>query len=117
MSDWPNTSDTGSSSGASLPANPIAKTGNYQLVKGDMLIRFNTASGARTATLPPAAAAFSAGKGDIVVLKKITPDENTLIAMASGSDLIDGAISITTTDPYGCLMMQSTGAGWDVLSR
>lgn len=115
MSDWP-PSDT-STSNASMPVNPVAKTGNYQLVKGDMLVRFNTAGGARTATLPLASAAFSAGKGDIVAIKKTTPDENTLIVMASGSDLIDGAASATTTDPYGFLMMQSTGAGWDIISR
>jgi hypothetical protein len=55
--------------------------------------------------------------GDIIVVKKVSPDENSLTAMGLSGDLIDGAASVTTTDPYGFLMMQSTGTGWDVISR
>lgn len=117
MSDWPPTAPASSGPSNAMPVNPTPKTSNYQLVKGDMLVRFDTAAGARTATLPSAAASFANGKGDIIVVKKVTPDENNLTATGLSGDLIDGAASVTTTDPYGFLMMQSTGTGWDVISR
>ncbi len=45
---------------------------------------------------------------------KKTVAANSMIVAANGSETIDGAASVTRTDQYGVVVVESNGSGWDL---
>jgi hypothetical protein len=93
-----------------LFANVTKKTGAYTATANDFLIRCDTSAAGFTVTLPPAAGA----RGQLLNIKKISTDANTLTIKANGTEMIDGANTVTTTTPANYKLM-SDGTGWNIL--
>ena len=78
----------------------------------DVVILANTGSGAITVTLPIA----SSATGKVYTLKKISSDSNIVAFTRSGSDTIDGAISLTIPGYMHAVTVASDGTSWYVVN-
>lgn len=74
-------------------------------------IRANAAAGAVTVTLPAAASVA----GRIFNVKKLDAVNNVTVA-ANGAEVIDGTNTKVLSTQYTCLILQSNGTSWDILS-
>jgi hypothetical protein len=94
----------------------ILKDVDYQIEIGDSLIRMDATDGPRTATLPPAAEAYSSvtKMGSIFGVKKVGTGEN--LVTVDGA-LIDGAPTFQMANSNDCAAFQSNGISYDVLFR
>ena len=91
------------------------KTASYTMGASDYTILCNNTSGSIALTLPLA----SGATGRIYVVKKISAlGTNPVLVQrnGSGSDLIDGAASVTINNQYASIILQSDGTNWWILS-
>jgi len=86
-------------------------TTTYQMRTTDGVIRADTTSAGFTVTLQPSATV----KGQVVHIKKISTDGNTLTVDGSGAELIDGSATLAWTTARLNHMLYANGTGWDVL--
>jgi hypothetical protein len=86
-------------------------TSNYTATANDFLIRCDTSAGGFTVTLPPAAGVA----GQVLNIKKVSADANTLTIDAYGAEMIDGTSSTTTMEPMTNYQLMSDGTGWNIL--
>jgi hypothetical protein len=92
---------------------PIAtKTASYTVLSSDHTIECNNTAGSITISLPDAVGIA----GRIYVIKKISVVGNNVVLDALGTETIDGSLTNTISNQYGCVMIQSDGANWIVLS-
>jgi hypothetical protein len=91
---------------------PATVTGVTTLDAQYDYIRVDTTSGAFALTLPLA----SAMPNRMLVIKKINTAVNACTVTRAGSDLIDGATTVTVSASYARLVLFSTGTTWDILN-
>jgi hypothetical protein len=92
-----------------------ATTSNVTAGLDDYYFRIDATSGNIIITLPAASTAFGASMGIHYVFKRIDASGNTVTIQRSGSDVIDGATSITLTTQYEVKELQcSSTSTWDV---
>lgn len=100
-------SGTGGSTNGEFP-DPVTITSNTTADIANYLYLVNAASGAVTLTLPTAVG--NAGKEFVV--KKIDSSTNIVTIDASGSQTIDGALTLDTATQHDAVAFQSDGANW-----
>jgi len=92
-----------------------AITSNVTAALDDYYFRIDATSGNITITLPAASTAFGSSMGLHYVFKRIDASGNTVTIARSGSDVIDGATSITLTTQYEVKELQCSSAStWDI---
>jgi hypothetical protein len=84
----------------------VTVTNNSNAVAGQLIL-VNTGSGGFTVTLPLS----SANTGQIITIKKVSTDGNTVTIGRTGSDLIDGQTLQSFTLAYTSATFVSDGAG------
>jgi hypothetical protein len=87
------------------PVNISTKSSNYTVMLTDNALLANCTSGPLTFTLPPSASAT----GHVFYFKKIDGTANAMIIMGNGSELIDGANTLTTTTQYEAFTLITDG--------
>lgn len=91
---------------------PVIKTAAYTFDNSTFFVAANVTSSGFTITLPLAAD----NPGRQVSVKKIDASGNTLTVGRSGSDLIDGATTVTTTTQYDSWVFISDGiSNWWII--
>lgn len=83
----------------------------YQITRDDGVVRGDTTSAGFTVTLPPVAMMT----GQVVWVKKVSTDGNTLTVEGSGAETIDGAANKAWTTAWLARGFFSNGVTWDVL--
>ena len=102
--------------GGSIASGIITRTASYTLGSSDYTVLCNNTSGSISITLPIA----SGATGRIYVIKKISALTTNPVVIqhnGSGSDLIDGASSVSITSQYSAYTLQSDGTNWNVISK
>jgi hypothetical protein len=102
--------------GGSLSTGITTKTASYVAGGSDYTILCNNTSGSISITLPLA----SGCSGRIYVIKKISATSGNPVVVqrnGSGTDLIDGAASVTITNQYSSYQVQSDGSNWWVMAN
>jgi hypothetical protein len=92
------------------PININTYTGLYTVLLTNCFLKANCASGPVTFTLPAA----SSAAGRIFYFNKIDSTTNAMIINPNGSDLIDGANTLTTTVQYTAYSLISDGSTWSI---
>lgn len=93
-----------------------AITSNITAGLDDYYFKIDATSGNITITLPAASAAFGASMGIRYVFKRIDASINTVTVARAGSDVIDGATSVSLVGQYSKTVLQcSSSSTWDVL--
>jgi hypothetical protein len=92
------------------PISISTKTANYTVLSSDCFLKGNCVSNPVTFTLPAA----SSVTGNIFYFKKIDATTNLMVIAANGSDMIDGAGSVSTSIQYQAFSMISDGTTWSV---
>ncbi len=92
------------------PVSISTKTSNYTVMTSDCFLRANCISNPVTFTLPMA----SSATGQAFYLKKVDSSSNAMNIAASGSDLIDGLATQTTSTQYASFSIISNGSSWDI---
>jgi hypothetical protein len=87
------------------------KTSNYTITGTDVVIFANAAGGNVTVTLP-AASSFT---GYRFYVKRIDGSANTCSISRSGSDTVDGQISVSLDLQYTSLTIISNGSAWYII--
>ena len=90
----------------------VTKTASYTVLSTDYTIDCNNTSGSITISLPDAVGIA----GRIYVIKKISVVGNNVVLDGLGTETIDGNLTNTISSQYGCVMIQSDGSNWVVLS-
>ena len=99
--------------GANAAGGPVAfstKNANYSVLNTDCFLSADCTSGSVTFTLPPA----SSNGGRIFYFDKADASGNPAIVAASGSDLINGAATITLSFQYQSRSLISMGSSWRI---
>lgn len=103
-------------SGAGVPtmAKVVTVTANKTITSveaiGGLLFFVNTGAGAVTLTLPPATS-----RGVVVVKRS---GANNVVIQRSGSDLIDGQVSVMLTVNLSAVVLAADGGGaWYIVSK
>ena len=98
-----------------VDANPImatsTKISNYTITGTDVVIFANAASGNVTVTLPTA----SSFNGYRFYVKRIDSSSNSCTIARSGSDTLDGQVSVSLDLQYTCLTVISNGSAWYII--
>jgi hypothetical protein len=76
------------------------------------IVRVNATGGARTITLPAAAA----NEGRVLVIKKIDASANAVTVDGNAAETIDGALTFSLPTQYKAVLLYCNGSGWDVIS-
>jgi hypothetical protein len=87
------------------------KTSNYTITGTDVVVFANATSGSVTITLPTA----SANAGYRFYVKRIDSSGNSCTVTRSGSDTIDGQISLSLNLQYMSVTLISDGSAWYIL--
>lgn len=95
------------SAGFATPS--VLLAGTYTATTNDVTMRCDTTSAGFTVNLPP-----TPTTGQIVNVKKISSDGNTLTISGNGHN-IDGSATKTTTTQYTNFRLQYNGSTWDAL--
>jgi len=92
---------------------PTSKTAAYTVDATTFFVACNVTGGGFTVTLPAAAD----NEGRQICVKKTDASGNTLTVGRTGSDLIDGATTVTTTTQYKTWVFLSDGTtNWFVIN-
>jgi hypothetical protein len=109
--------DGGTGAWTALPAtaapkySPVAASTTTSAAVGQAIFCTTTSAGF-TVTLP----AVSASSGQVIIVKKVSGDGNTLTVAAGGGDNIDGSATVTTTTQYASWMLVSDGVhAWNIV--
>jgi len=86
----------------------VTKTANYTATLDDDTILVDASGGVVVITLPAAASAV----GHVFTFIKIDISVNLLTVNADGSELINGALTQTTSDQWARIAVQSNGTAW-----
>ncbi len=105
-----NGSGGGSSSGT-FPA-PTSITANYTALSSDYLILANAASGAITIALPTAVGI----SGKEYLVKKTDSSTNLVTIDPSGTQTVDGLLTVSTDFVNDVAAIQSDGANWRIVT-
>jgi hypothetical protein len=98
--------------GGSMSLAIVTKTATYTAQGSDHTIECNNTSGSITINLPDAIGIT----GRVYVIKKISGAGNNVVIDASGTETIDGSLTNTIVVQYACIMIQSDGANWIIIS-
>lgn len=85
-----------------------AKVANYTVTTNDYSLTGDATSGSFTFSLPTASSATNS----VFVFKKLDASANTITIDASGSETIDGALTIVLSNLNDRLQIQSNGTSW-----
>ncbi len=96
---------------AGLRLGIVTKTTTYTATATDYTILCDTTTAGFTVTLPAAATV----PGQVLNIKKISADVNTLTIDGNGAETIDGAATQTTAIQWTTFRLQSDGASWFLL--
>jgi hypothetical protein len=93
----------------------VSGTAAYTINVQDEIVLVDTSQGNVTVTLPPLSLL---PQGQSYLIKKSSPDLNSLIVQTSNGDPIDGVVSaIATAKSFGAFQIQSTDVGWWIISE
>jgi hypothetical protein len=98
--------------GGSMSIAIVVKTATYTAQGSDYTIECNNTAGSMTVNLPTAAGI----PGRVYVIKKVSAAGNSVVIDGYLSETIDGSLTNTITIQYGCIMIQSDGTNWIILS-
>lgn len=84
------------------------KTSDYTITVNDDVILVDTTLSAVTVSLPAAASATNLS----VVVKKVSPDGNSVIISANGAETIDGNGDEMLTTPWQMVRLKNNGVAW-----
>jgi hypothetical protein len=91
----------------------LSKTANYTTVEADRdkLIKVDATSGAVTISL---LAAATAGDGFQIAIKKTDSSGNAVTVDGSGSETIDGALTLSLSSQYSVVVLTCDGSNWHI---
>jgi len=113
-------SATGGGSTSTISPSLVTTTTNYNITASDHTICVDSLNSAPTINLPAAASVFSAGRGQVFVIKDCngTAQSNTITVEANGgTELINESYLIVFGKTYQSYTVQSTGVKYIVIAQ